>query len=80
MSQEPIKHDLLWIASEICYYLGLISLIMTPAVAFALYMMMLADKIELNYWYLLSAWILSVILFAVGIALKNYVYSSKDKS
>lgn len=80
MSQEPINHDLLWIASEICYYLGLISLIMTPAVAFALYMMKLADKIELNYWYLLSAWVLSVILFAVGIALKNYVYSSKDKS
>lgn len=80
MNQESLKHDLLWIASEICYYLGLLLIIVMPAITFALYMMKLADKIDLNYWYLLSAWVLSVMLFAVGIALKNYIYSPKDKS
>jgi hypothetical protein len=80
VSQESLKHDLLWIASEICYYLGLLMIIVMPAVTFALYMINLADKIELNYWYLLIAWISSVLLFIVGIALKNYTYSSKDKN
>lgn len=80
MSQKPVDHDLLWIASEIFYYLGLLLIIVMPAVTFAVYMINLADKIELNYWYLLSAWVLSVMLFALGVALKNHIYSSKDKS
>ena len=80
MSQEPVSYDLLWILSEICYYLGLLLIIVMPAITFALYMMKLADEMDLNYWYLLTAWLLSVVMFVVGVALKNYIYSSKDKS
>ena len=80
MSQEPVNHDILWILSEVCYYLGLLLIISMPAITFALYMMKLADGIDLNYWYLLTAWFSSVMMFAIGVALKNYIYSSKDKS
>ncbi len=80
MSQESLKHDLLWIASEICYYLGLLLIVLIPAITFALYMMKFANKIDPNYWYLLIAWLSSMMIFAAGVALKNYIYSSKNKS
>jgi len=71
---------MLWIASEILYYLGLLSAVFViPALSFSLWMMSLVDKAEPNYWYFLIAWIISILMFLAGVGLKNYIYSINVK-
>ncbi len=64
----------MWIASEICYYLGLTSAaLFVPAITFILWMMSLVDKAYPNYWYLLIAWVLSALTFLVGVGIKRWI-------
>jgi membrane protein implicated in regulation of membrane protease activity len=75
MNQESGKHGLLWAASEICYYLGLVlAAIFIPGLAFSLWMLSIADVYDPNYWYILIAWVLSILMFLAGIGLNNYIY------
>ena len=77
MNQKSTTNDVLWIASEICYYLGLVcAALFLPALTFILWMMSLVDKADPNYWYLLIAWVFSVLMFVVGVGLKNWIYST----
>jgi len=77
MNQEPSTYDDLWIASEICYYLGLVlAALFIPALALILWMMSFVDKAAPNYWYILIAWVMSVLLFLAGVWLKNRIYST----
>jgi putative effector of murein hydrolase LrgA (UPF0299 family) len=79
LNQEPDNSDILWIASEICYYLGLVlAALFLPALTFILWVMSLVDKADPNYWYILIAWVLSVLMFLAGVGLKNLV-CSKNK-
>ena len=79
MKQQPTHYDLLWITSEICYYLGLVlAALFMPALTFALWVMSLVDKVDPNYWYISIAWALSALTFLAGVVLKNFVYSAKD--
>jgi hypothetical protein len=78
MNQEPAIYDVLWIISEICYYLGLMLILIMPALTFAWWMMILADKVDPNYWYILIAWVLAALVFLAGVVLKNFVYSAKN--
>ncbi len=65
---------MLWIVSEICYYLGLLSAaLFVPAITLILWMMSLVDRADPNYWYLLIAWVLSVLTFLVGVGIKNRI-------
>ncbi len=48
-----------------------------PALAFVLWVMSLVDKADPNYWYVLIAWVLSVLMFLSGVGLKNWIYSTK---
>jgi hypothetical protein len=67
----------LWIAGEICYYLGLVlAALFLPALAIVLWIMSLVDEADPNYWYILLAWVLSVLMFLAGIWLKNLLYSA----
>ncbi len=63
----------MWIASEICYYLGLTSAFLVPTITFILWMMSLVDRADPNYWYLLIAWVLSVLTFLVGVGIKRWI-------
>ena len=79
MNQEPANYDVLWITSEICYYLGLVlAVLFMPALTFTLWIMSLVDKADPNYWYILIAWVLSVLMFLSGVGIKNFIYSAKD--
>ncbi len=65
---------MLWIVSEICYYLGVLSAaLFVPAITLILWMMSLVDRADPNYWYLLIAWVLSVLTFLVGVGIKNRI-------
>lgn len=76
---EPIIHDVLWITSEIFYYLGLVlAVFFMPALTLALWGLSLADKADPNYWYILIAWVFSVLMFLAGVGLKNFIYSKKN--
>ena len=80
MNQEPGKYGYLWVASEICYYLGLVlAALFIPTLALILWMLSLVDKADPNYWYILIAWVLSVLMFLVGVGLKNFIYSVNNK-
>ena len=46
-----------------------------PALALMLWLMSLVDQADPNYWYMVIAWVLSVLMFLVGVGLKNYIYS-----
>ena len=64
----------MWIVSEICYYLGLTSAaLFVPTITLILWMMSLVDRADPNYWYLLIAWVLSVLTFLVGVGIKNRI-------
>jgi putative effector of murein hydrolase LrgA (UPF0299 family) len=79
MKPKVTKSDLLWIASEICYYLGLLlAVFFIPCLTFALWAMSTVDKADPNYWYLLIAWVFSLLMYMVGVGLKNYIYSAKS--
>ena len=82
MKHKSPDHGILWIVSEICYYLGLVLLLcmaaftlVMAATILVLWMLDLVDNISLNYWYILIAWILSALVFLSGVALKNIIYS-----
>ena len=76
---KKFDSDVLWIASEICYYLGLVcAALFLPALAFILWVMSLVDRADPNYWYLFIAWGLSVLVFGVGVWLKNRVYTARQ--
>ncbi len=78
MNQEAGKYGYLWVASEICYYLGLLlAALFIPTLALIMWMMSLVDKADPNYWYHLIAWGLSVLLFLVGVMMKNRIYSAE---
>lgn len=79
MNQKSSAPDYLWIASEICYYLGLVgAALILPTLVLVLWLMSLVDKANPNYWYLLIAWGISVLTFVVGIGLKNWHYSIRE--
>jgi len=75
MNHESENSDVLWIISEICYYLGLMLAVFIPVLALMLWLMSLLDQADPNYWYMVIAWVLSVLMFLVGVGLKNYIYS-----
>ncbi len=63
---------MLWVVSEICYYLGLTSVaLLVPAITFNLWIMSLVDRADPNYWYLLIAWALSLLMFLVAVGIKR---------
>ena len=71
--------DVLWIASEIYYYLGLVcAALFLPALTIILWLMSLVDMADPNYWYVLAAWGISLLMFVVGVGLKNWIYSTND--
>jgi len=79
MNKEPPDYGVLWVVSEICYYLGLVlAVLFMPALTFILWMMSLVDKADPNYWYILIAWVLSVLIFLAGVGIKNFIYSAKN--
>jgi putative effector of murein hydrolase LrgA (UPF0299 family) len=79
MNHESAYYDVIWIMSEICYYLGLVlAVLFMPALMFVLWIMSLVDKANPNYWYILIAWVLSVLMFLAGVGLKNFIYSKKN--
>ncbi len=64
----------MWIASEICYYLGLtLAVLLLPTVAIILWILSLVDRADPNYWYVLIAWALSVLTFLVGVGIKRWI-------
>ena len=66
---------MLWILSEIFYYLGLVLVVLAlPALTFSLWIMSLVDKADPNYWYLLIAWLVSLLMFFSGVGLKRFIY------
>jgi hypothetical protein len=72
--KKDLRHDIMWIASEICYYFGLVlAALLIPLLTLALWMMDLADKLEPSYCYLLISWVLAVSLFLAGVVLKNRI-------
>ena len=74
MNQVAGKNDYLWVASEICYYLGLVlAALFVPTLTLIMWIMSLVDKADPNYWYLLIAWGLTVLLFLVGVMMKNRI-------
>jgi uncharacterized membrane protein len=73
---EKLIDGVAWIASEFCYYVGLTSAaLIIPTITLMLWMMSLADKADPNYWYILIAWVFALLLFAVGVGLKNWLVS-----
>ena len=79
MNQVAGKYGYLWVASEICYYLGLVlAALFIPTLALILWMMSLVDKADPNYWYILIAWVMSALLFVVGVIIKNRIYSAEE--
>ena len=76
---EKLIDGVAWIASEFCYYVGLTSAaLILPAISLIVWLMSLADKADPNYWYMLIAWGLSLLLFAVGVGLKNWLVSNEE--
>ncbi len=73
---EKLIDGVAWIASEFCYYVGLTSAaLIIPTITLMWWMMSVADKADPNYWYILIAWVFSLLLFAVGVGLKNWLVS-----
>ncbi len=76
---EKLIDGVAWIASEFCYYLGLIiAALLLPAITIILWLMSLLDEADPNYWYILIAWVFSLLLFAVGVGLKNWLVSREE--
>ncbi len=66
---------MLWILSEIFYYLGLVlAALALPGLALSLWILSLVDKVDPNFWYLLIAWVMSLLMFFSGVGLKRYIY------
>jgi hypothetical protein len=79
VNRDSYFGSILWIASEIFYYLGLVSAaLFLPALAFILWMMSLVGRADPDYGYILIAWIVSVLVFIAGIGLKNLLCSESE--
>ena len=66
---------MLWILSEIFYYLGLVlAALVLPGLAFSLWILSLVDKADPDFWCLLVAWVMSLLMFFSGVGLKRYIY------
>lgn len=79
MNQKHTNYDVLWIISELCYYLGLVlAALFMPTLTLVLWLMSLVDKANPNYWYLLLIWVLSALMFLAGVGLKNFIYSTNN--
>ena len=66
---------MLWILSEIFYYLGLVlAALVLPGLVFSLWILSLVDKVDPNFLYLLVAWVMSLLMFFSGVGLKRYIY------
>ena len=66
---------MLWILSEIFYYLGLVlAALVLPGLVFSLWILSLVDEVDPNFWYLLVAWVMSLLMFFSGVGLKRYIY------
>ena len=77
MNLKLYTQDALWIASEICYYLGLVcAVLFLPTLTVVLWLMSLVDMADPNYWYLLIAWEISLLMFVAGVGLKNWFNST----
>lgn len=64
----------MWIVSEICYYVGLTAAaLLVPAITLILWMMSLVDRADPNYWYLLIAWVISLLVFLLGVGIKRHM-------
>lgn len=69
---DQYAHPVLWTISEFCYYLGLIcAAALVPAITFSLWILSFVDKASPNYLYLLIAWVISVLVFLLGVKIKN---------
>ena len=73
---KGFHQDIIWIVSEIGYYFGLVfAALLIPLLTLALWTLDMTGKLEPNYWYLLVSWVLAVLLFLVGVLIKNRIYS-----
>ena len=69
------SRDYLWILSELLYYLGLVLFVFAiPGLTLSLWCLSLADVLEPGYGYLAIAWLVSALMFAGGVVLKNLLY------
>jgi ABC-type bacteriocin/lantibiotic exporter with double-glycine peptidase domain len=69
------RYGYLWILSELLYYIGLVlAAAAIPSLAIVLWIMSLLDKVVPNYWYILLAWFVSLMMFISGIWLKNRIW------
>lgn len=72
--EKDLRQDILWIVSEICYYLGLVfAILLMPLLTLTLWLMDLASELEPNYWYLLISWVFAASMFLIGVVLKNRI-------
>ena len=78
MGRQSALHDYLWIASELCYYLGLVLMMSVPLLTFSLWVPSLVGKADPNYAYLMTAWALSALMFFTGVGLKNFIYGRPE--
>ena len=78
MNKKAIIHDVMWIASEILYYLGLLLVVLIPFITISVWMLNLADRFDFSYGCLLIAWLLSVGMFFSGVLLKKFIYANVD--
>jgi hypothetical protein len=64
----------MWIASEICYYLGLtLAVLLVPGATLFLWFLNLIDRAQPNYWMLLIVWAISALMFLVGVGIKRAI-------
>ena len=64
----------MWIASEICYYLGLtLAALLVPGLTLILWLLSLVDRAQPDYWMLLIVWAISVLMFLVGVGIKRAI-------
>jgi len=68
------RYGYLWILSEFLYYIGLVLAAAIPLLAIVLWIMSLVDKLDPNYWYILLAWFVALMMFVSGIWLKNRIW------
>ncbi len=66
------RNGYLWVLNEFLYYAGLVlTAAAIPALGTVLWLMSLVDKADPNYWYVLVAWLVALLMFVSGILLKN---------
>lgn len=72
MNRQDKFNGYLWIASEIFYYFGLLlTTIAIPALALSLWFMSLVNIVEPDFYTILIAWVVSLLMLILGIWLKR---------